>query len=103
MVDKLSSREERTLKMATYTLQRLIREPPFTAEFIRRGGVAELVSLVQTASTGNTLAYALTSCQNLLESSDQGWESLDCHFVAKVRIYIGGPVPLIPSSSSYRP
>ncbi|CDR99311.1 hypothetical protein, partial [Sporisorium scitamineum] len=30
MVDKLSSRDDRTLKMATYTLQRLIRESAFT-------------------------------------------------------------------------
>ncbi|CAO1631530.1 unnamed protein product [Parajaminaea phylloscopi] len=84
MVDKLSSREERTLKMATYTLQRLIREPAFTAEFIRRGGVTELIGLVQSFSSGNTLAYALTSCQNLVESSDQGWDALSGDFVTKV-------------------
>lgn len=84
MVDKLSSRDERTLKMATYTLQRLIREPPFTAEFIRRGGLAELVGLVQSQSSGNTLAYALTSCQNLLETSDDGVQGLDASFTGKV-------------------
>lgn len=84
MVDKLSSRDDRTLKMATYTLQRLIREPPFTAEFIRRGGLAELIGVVHAQSSGNTLAYALTSCQNLLEATDDGAQGLDGAFMAKV-------------------
>ncbi|CAO1637346.1 unnamed protein product [Sympodiomycopsis kandeliae] len=85
MVDKLSSPDERILKMATYTLQRLIREPAFTAEFLRRGGLQELVTVVHSAS-GNTLAYALTSCQNFFETNpdpDQ-WDNLGTEFIAKV-------------------
>lgn len=84
MVDKLSSRDDRVLKMATYTLQKLIREPPFTDEFIARGGVKELLNGISNHSSGNTLAYALTSCQNLMEGYDYGWEIIDATLVAKV-------------------
>ncbi len=84
MVDKLSSRDDRTLKMATYTLQRLIREPPFTEEFIARGGVKELLNVIRNHSSGNTLAYALTSCQNLMEGFEYGWDIIDASLVAKV-------------------
>ncbi|SNX87145.1 related to Engulfment and cell motility gene 1 protein [Melanopsichium pennsylvanicum] len=84
MVDKLSSRDDKILKMATYTLQRLIREPPFTEEFIARGGVKELLSVIHNHSSGNTLAYALTSCQNLMEGFEYGWEIIDAALVAKV-------------------
>ncbi|SPO30783.1 related to Engulfment and cell motility gene 1 protein [Ustilago trichophora] len=84
MVDKLGSRDDRVLKMATYTLQRLIREPPFTDEFIARRGVKELLNVIRNHSSGNTLAYALTSCQNLMEGFDYGWEIIDATLVAKV-------------------
>ncbi|KAK0555177.1 hypothetical protein OC846_001057 [Tilletia horrida] len=84
MVDKLSSRDERTLKMATYTLQRLIRERAFTLEFLRRGGLVELINIIRTSTSGNTLAYALASCQNLLETMDEGWEYLPEEFIAKI-------------------
>lgn len=84
MVDKLSSRDDRVLKMATYTLQRLIRERAFSAEFLRRGGLDELMEITKTFSGGNTLAYTLTSIQNLMESSDEGWEGLDGAFIKKV-------------------
>lgn len=84
MVDKLSSRDEKALKMATYTLQKLIKEPPFVAEFMRRGGLNELVAVVLAYSSGNTLAYALTSCLNLLQTSELGWDIFDMRFVTKV-------------------
>lgn len=84
MVDKLGSRDERVLKMATYTLQRLIREAPFTNEFVARGGVRELLNVIRNHSSGNTLAYALTSCQNLMEGFEYGWDIIDADIVAKV-------------------
>lgn len=84
MVDKLSTRDERVLKMATYTLQRLIREAPFSSEFIRRGGLEELMGIVLALDSGNTLAYALTCVQNLMESTEEGWETLQGNFIAKV-------------------
>ncbi|KAE8212868.1 hypothetical protein CF327_g3519 [Tilletia walkeri] len=84
MVDKLSSPDDRVLKMATYTLQRLIREKAFTLEFLRRGGLVELINIIRTSTSGNTLAYALASCQNLLDTMDEGWEYLPEEFIAKI-------------------
>jgi len=111
MVDKLSSRDERVLKLATYTLQRLIRERAFSNEFVRRGGLTELKSLIVSANiggggntgdtwrsnaqlggngiSGNTLAYALSSVQNLMEGGTEGWEELGGDFISKVSSQIG--------------
>ena len=85
MVDKLSSRDEKVLKMATYTLQRLIRDKPFYDEFLRRGGLEELVAVTHLLDSGNMLAYTLTCIQNLIESCDEKWEILDASFIRKVR------------------
>lgn len=70
--------------MATYTLQRLIREPPFLEEFLRRGGADELIGITMGLDSGNTLAYALTCMQNLMESTEAGWDDLEGPFIAKV-------------------
>ncbi|KDN40446.1 hypothetical protein K437DRAFT_291531 [Tilletiaria anomala UBC 951] len=102
MVEKLSAyrKDDRVLKIATYTLQRLIREAPFASEFLNRGGLTELTNAimsfpldatsvirapVQPATIGvNTLAYALVSCQNLMETFDDGWEELDGDFISAI-------------------
>jgi hypothetical protein len=84
IVDKLSSTDERSLKLATYSLQRFIREKPFADEFLSRGGLEELVKLINSLESGNTLAYALTSVQNLIESREHGWETFDSTFIRKV-------------------
>ncbi len=118
MVDKLSQarNEDRVLKIATYTLQRLIREAPFASEFLTRGGLQELQKVImsypldgaastssppagahqRSASSGretstghgaigvNTLAYALASLQNLMETFDDGWEELELEFTRTV-------------------
>ncbi|UZJ55154.1 hypothetical protein CBS101457_004474 [Exobasidium rhododendri] len=84
MVDKLASRDDKTLKMATYTLQRLVREKPFYDEFLHRGGLEELVSITLHLMGGNTLAYTLTCIQNLIESSEEKWEVMDDKFIRKV-------------------
>ncbi|MCO5585241.1 hypothetical protein L7F22_039174 [Adiantum nelumboides] len=84
VVDKLSSRDERILKMATHSLQKLIREKPFSNEFLKRGGFEELMNIIMSLDGGNTLAYTLTSVQNLIESCDEGWETLDSEFIRKV-------------------
>lgn len=84
IVDKLSSRDDRVLKMATYSLQRLIREKPFSDEFIKRGGFEELMNITMALDGGNTLAYTLTSVQNLIETCREGWETLDAGFIRKV-------------------
>jgi hypothetical protein len=84
MVERLMSRDERALKLSTYNLQRLIRESQFRNEFLRRGGLDELVDITLTLNGGNTLAYALTSTQNLMESTADGWDGIKDGFVGKV-------------------
>lgn len=84
MVDKLSSRDEKALKIATYTLQRLIRDKPFYEEFIQRGGMEELVAVTMHLDGSNTLAYALTCIQNLIECCNEKWEVFDALFIQKV-------------------
>ena len=102
MVEKLwnAKSDDRVLKIATYTLQRLIREAPFASEFLNRGGLKELTNVIMSfpldaasaqrsavppANIGvNTLAYALSSCQNLMDAFDDGWEELEGDFVNKV-------------------
>ncbi|GAW01265.1 elmo ced-12 family protein [Lentinula edodes] len=63
-------------------LQRYIRENEFASEFINYDGVTQLVDIIFT-SLGNTLAYALTAMQNLMEL-DYGWASLDEAFIFRV-------------------
>lgn len=84
MVDKLSSRDEKALKMATYSLQRLVRDKPFYDEFLHRGGLEELVSITMLLDSGNTLAYALTCIQNLMECRDERSSGLGSDFIRKV-------------------
>ena len=52
-------------------------------EFLNRRGVAALAAVIQSTS-GNTLAYALSAMQSLLDL-DEGWEDLNQDFVQKVR------------------
>lgn len=92
MVDKLSSGEPSVLKLATFSLRSLIKERAFLAEFIARGGVDALQEVIRRSS-GNTLAYALLSLQNLLELEESGWVGLERSFVARIVDIIGAAVP----------
>jgi engulfment and cell motility protein 1 len=58
------------------------KEVEFFDEFLKREGLRSLIEIINTSS-GNTLAYALTSMQNLMEH-DHGWEDLDTLFINKV-------------------
>ncbi|CAG8475045.1 7244_t:CDS:10 [Paraglomus brasilianum] len=80
--EKLGSNDEKTFKLTTFSLQKLIKEVEFFDEFLRRGGLRSLIEIINTSS-GNTLAYALTSMQNLMEH-DHGWDDLDILFINKV-------------------
>ncbi|THV05549.1 hypothetical protein K435DRAFT_646919 [Dendrothele bispora CBS 962.96] len=82
IAEKLSVRDTATLRLTLFSLQKFIREHEFAQEFIGRGGVAELVDVIYN-SHGNTLAYALTAMQNLMEL-DYGWASLDNDFIFRV-------------------
>ncbi|THH18452.1 hypothetical protein EW146_g2541 [Bondarzewia mesenterica] len=70
------------LKMALFSLQKFIREEQFANEFVNRDGVRILIDVINV-SYGNTLAYALTAMQNLMDL-EYGWASLDGAFIFKV-------------------
>lgn len=82
IVEKLIVKDDKTLKLALFSLQKFIREEQFANEFLNRDGLRALVDVIN-ASHGNTLAYALTAMQNLMEL-DYGWSSLDDAFIFKV-------------------
>jgi engulfment/cell motility protein 1 len=72
LVQRLSSEEESVRKMAVFKLQGAIGDPSFADIFINEGGLPKLRYLA-VHSTGNTLAYCLTSLSRLLEL-DKGWD-----------------------------
>ncbi|KAM0754890.1 hypothetical protein T439DRAFT_309736 [Meredithblackwellia eburnea MCA 4105] len=82
LVDKLTSQQPSILKLATYSLRSLVKEDAFLQEFIARGGLAALQEVIRTA-TGNTLAYALVSMENLV-TEDRGWQGLEMDFVNRI-------------------
>ncbi|CCL98594.1 uncharacterized protein FIBRA_00596 [Fibroporia radiculosa] len=81
IVEKLILRDAK-LGLALTSLRRYIREEQFAEEFLRRDGLAELINIINTTH-GNTLAYALTAMQNLMEL-DRGWNDLDDEFILKI-------------------
>ncbi|KAI5999373.1 ELMO/CED-12 family-domain-containing protein [Pisolithus orientalis] len=93
IVAKLSLREEKSLRMSLFSLQRFIKEEKFAQEFLDRDGLRELVDVIETAH-GNTLAYALTAMQNLMDL-DYGWSTLDDSFIFKVVQILSSPNSLI--------
>ncbi|KAL1733972.1 ELMO/CED-12 family-domain-containing protein [Schizophyllum commune] len=90
---KLSERDDKNLKFSLFSLQKHIKEEDFAHEFINSGGVMYLVETIY-ATHGNTLAYALTAMQNLMEL-DYGWDTLDEHFIYKVVQILSSPQSLI--------
>lgn len=58
------------------------QEDAFVNEFLARNGVAALAAVIQQAN-GNTLAYALSAMQSLLDL-DEGWENLMSDFTTRV-------------------
>ncbi|KAG6910017.1 hypothetical protein DXG01_013739 [Tephrocybe rancida] len=91
--DKLRQKNERNIKLTLFSLQKFIREEQFAQEFINHNGLQELVSVIFD-SNGNTLAYALTAMQNLMEL-DYGWATLDDEFIFKVVQILSSPTSLI--------
>ncbi|KAL8276486.1 hypothetical protein RQP46_011087 [Phenoliferia psychrophenolica] len=82
IVEKLASGQASILKLATYSLRTLVKERAFLTEFLARGGLASLQEVIRRA-TGNTLAYALLSMENLI-TDDRGWDGLESDFVTRV-------------------
>ena len=87
------------------------KEEHFAQEFLKRGGLKELIDVIHT-SHGNTLAvnqpcprccapkltflfqYALVAMQHLMEL-DYGWSDLDEEFIFKVVQILSSPQSLI--------
>ncbi|KAJ7066643.1 ELMO/CED-12 family-domain-containing protein [Mycena amicta] len=92
--EKLRLRDDpNTLKMTLFTLQKYIREEQFAQSFINCSGLSDLIDVIFGAH-GNTLAYALTAMQNLMEL-DYGWSSLDDAFIFQVVQILSSPQSLI--------
>ncbi|KAN0121039.1 ELMO/CED-12 family domain containing protein [Russula decolorans] len=91
--DKLLLREEKSYRLALFSLQRYLREEEFANEFLKRDGVRVLVDVI-TSSHGNTLAYALTAMKNLMDL-EYGWATLDSSFIFRVVQIIAAPQSLI--------
>ncbi|KAF9482537.1 hypothetical protein BDN70DRAFT_874883 [Pholiota conissans] len=90
---KLNTRTDRNIKLTLFSLQKFIREEAFAREFLDHDGLHELVDVISTSS-GNTLAYALTAMQNLMEL-DYGWASLTDEFILTVVHILASPQSLI--------
>ncbi|KAF2467534.1 uncharacterized protein BDR25DRAFT_335931 [Lindgomyces ingoldianus] len=82
LVERLSSDEESVRKMAVFKLQSAIGDPSFADVFINEGGLPKLRFLA-LHSTGNTLAYCLTSLSRLLEL-DKGWDHVTDDLIKRV-------------------
>ncbi|GJJ11519.1 hypothetical protein Clacol_005752 [Clathrus columnatus] len=82
IVEKLTIKEEKSYRLALFSLQRYIREDEFAREFLARDGLQELIQAIMTTH-GNMLAYALTTMQNLMEL-DYGWSGLGEGFIATI-------------------
>ncbi|KAF8892151.1 ELMO/CED-12 family-domain-containing protein [Infundibulicybe gibba] len=91
--DKLRQRNEKTIRLTLFSLQKYIREEQFAQEFINHDGLSELVDVIYTTN-GNTLAYALIAMQNLMEL-DYGWANLDDNFIFQVVQILSSPHSLI--------
>ncbi|KAG2157784.1 ELMO/CED-12 family-domain-containing protein [Suillus bovinus] len=93
IVQKLLVRDEKTFKMALWSLKKFIKEEKFAQEFLSHGGLSELAQVICTEH-GNTLAYALEAMHNLMDL-DYGWSTLDNTFVFKVVQILSSPNSLI--------
>jgi len=93
IVEKLTQSDERTLRLALFSLQKYIRENEFSQAFISRNGLNELIRIIST-SHGNILACALSAMQNLMDL-DYGWATLDDDFIASVVGNLAKPQSMI--------
>ena len=82
LVERLGADEESVRKMAVFKLQNAIGDPSFADVFIQEGGLPKLRFLA-LHSTGNTLAYCLTSLSRLLEL-DKGWDHVTDDLIKRV-------------------
>ncbi|KZV74521.1 hypothetical protein PENSPDRAFT_674197 [Peniophora sp. CONT] len=91
-VEKLQNTGENA-RLVLFNLQRLIKEDAFCESFLSRGGLHLLVEHIHI-SHGNTLAYALSALQNLIQRDD-GWALLDGALIARVVDVLQQPSSLV--------
>ncbi|KAF8159524.1 ELMO/CED-12 family-domain-containing protein [Crassisporium funariophilum] len=91
--EKLRNRNDKNVKLTLFSLQKFIREEQFARVFLTHDGLSELVDVI-FKSTGNTLAYALTANQNLMEL-EYGWDGLTDAFILRVVQILSSPQSLI--------
>ncbi|EIW79328.1 hypothetical protein CONPUDRAFT_59390 [Coniophora puteana RWD-64-598 SS2] len=97
IIEKLYARDDEgqntNWKFALFSLQKFLREEQFAKEFLYRDGLRVLIDVINTQH-GNTLAYALTAMQNLMEL-DYGWSDLDSAFILKIVQILSSPQSLV--------
>ncbi|KAG9001483.1 hypothetical protein FRB94_006575 [Tulasnella sp. JGI-2019a] len=93
IVEKLTAREDKSTKMALFSLQKYIQEDAFANEFLKRGGLTQLLAVI-SVSHGNTLAYALKALQNLM-ALDHGWANIPKSFVCELVLILANPHNLV--------
>ncbi|EJD43836.1 hypothetical protein AURDEDRAFT_104563 [Auricularia subglabra TFB-10046 SS5] len=91
IIEKL--RDERPQRLALFSLAKFIRETEFLDHFLDIRGLQDLVWIIEN-NTGNTLAYALTAMQNLMDN-DYGWENLGNDFIFRIVQILASPNSLI--------
>lgn len=82
IAEKLKTKAPNTIKLSLFSLKKFIREPEFAQVFLSKDGLQSLIDIIYTTH-GNTLAYALSAMQNLMEL-EYGWGALDENFIAKI-------------------
>ncbi|KIM26137.1 hypothetical protein M408DRAFT_330723 [Serendipita vermifera MAFF 305830] len=92
-IDKLQLRDEKTLRLCLFNLQKYIKEEQFANEFLARDGLRELCEVIVSVG-GNTLAYALTALSNLLDLP-YGWSALSPQFIYKIVLILASPNNLV--------
>ncbi|KAJ3052420.1 hypothetical protein HK097_006293 [Rhizophlyctis rosea] len=80
MLRNLPSEDDLIVKRTIFMLQKYLKEEDFAEEFIAKGGLSILQDII-IMGMGNTLAYALTSLQALMEH-DTGWDSFGPQFIS---------------------
>ena len=78
----LKVRQRRFSQRGSLILTSALQEEDFAEEFVAKGGLSILQDVIITGM-GNTLAYALTSLQALMEH-DTGWDAFGPQFISTV-------------------
>jgi len=86
-------RDEKSQRLALYSLAKYLHEAEFIDHFIAIGGLRDLLYIIEN-SAGNILAYSLIAMQNLMDN-EFGWEDLGSSFIQRVVKILASPNTLI--------